>query len=137
MARPNRFAKASTTDGAIGGPVHQRDERGDGADDECRPPFQKGIERHLRLEAIGQHNAGGFGEGCDELQFETRDVEQRRDAKYSRLRGYLEMRAANFNIRHEIAMREHRALGYAGGSGRVQQEADIIGAEFGPRWRDQ
>ena len=34
--------------------VHERDEGGDGADDECRLVFKEGVERDPRMEAVGE-----------------------------------------------------------------------------------
>ena len=44
--------------------VHQRDERGDRADDECRPMFEKRLQHDGGLETIGQDLRGARREGA-------------------------------------------------------------------------
>src|ERR1700722_6939043 len=85
--------------------IHERDEGGDGADDEGGLVFNEGVERRRRLKAVGQDNSGARCEGRHQLDLEARDMEKRRHPEDARGAAELEMIAANQRIRDEIAVR--------------------------------
>ena len=106
--------------------IHERDERGDGADDESGLVFEEGVERRRRLKAVGQDKSGARREGRHHLDREARDMEKRRHPENARGAVELEMIAANQSIRNEIAVRQHGALWNARCARRIEQQGDVV-----------
>ena len=133
--RDRRSAGIETVEaGEMGGrrlrSVHERNERRDRADDERRPMFEKGFEHEGGLEPVGQDDRGLRREGAHHLNLETGDMEQRRDAKDTRMRPESEKRGADRRVMDEVAMSQHRAFRHARRSRRIEQKRDVVGGDL-------
>jgi outer membrane lipoprotein SlyB len=109
--------------------VHQRDQRGDRADRECRAAFGERVKHHARLEAVAQRQRRSQQEGQRHMADQPGDVEQRGDAEHAIGFGQPDPVAVDLCRERDIAVAVHRAFRQAGGAGGVDQQRDVIRAE--------
>ena len=90
------------------------------------PNILHGLGQLVELRAIGHLRAAGVHHV---IQGPGGDVRQRQEGDAGVGRGEAEIRSGDALVRGDVAVREHDALGLAGGSGGVNQRGQVLGLD--------